>query len=379
MNAYKRLESLNYRCKNIFNIIQKDGPITKNGLINKIQMKLSTLNRDVKILIDNKMVVETSTAESTGGRKPVLYDVNPNDFYIIGIDISRTYIQIVIINLKINIVGEKIINDLCNNIDITESIPKCINNLCNNAQIDNSMIVGIGIGIVAGFGMEALYDKLTNEFQVPVYIDNGVNTAVVGEYFFGLGKGKQNIAYINCGVGIRTGVISSGELIRTINNSEDALAHMIVDVRGELCSCGNYGCVESYSSISKITQKFISEIKKDEKAFSYKGLNEINYMDVCSLAERGNSNALTVIMDSALHFGIGLSNYIRLFNPQLIILSGPLVQHSQLFYDECKKIAIERCHIKNNKISFNRGGYFKNKSIAVGASVMVVQKLINSK
>lgn len=51
----------------------------------------------------------------------------------------------------------------------------------------------------------------------------------------------------------------------------------------------------------------------------------------------------------------------------------------QLFYDECKKIAIERCHIKNNIISFNRGGYFKNKSIAVGASFMVVQKLINSK
>ena len=86
-------------------------------------------------------------------------------------------------------------------------------------------------------------------------------------------------------------------------------------------------------------------------------------MDVCSLAENNNGVAINVLMDAAVHFGIGLANYIRLFNPQLIILSGPLIQHSKLFYNECKKIALEKCHIKNNDISFNRGGYFKNREI----------------
>ena len=267
MNAYKKLEALNDRCKYIFNIIQKDGPITKNELINRTQMKLSTLNRDIQILIDSEMVIETATAESTGGRKPVLYDVNSYEFYSVGIDISRTYTQIVITNLKVKIVGEKIINDLYNINNIMEIIPKCITNLCEELQISKTMIVGIGIGIVAGFDIKALYDKLIKEFEMSIYIDNGANAAVVGEYFFGLGKDKQNIAYINCCVGIRTGVISSGVLIRTINNCEDAFGHMIVDAKGELCSCGNFGCVESYASISKITQKFISETKKRKKRF----------------------------------------------------------------------------------------------------------------
>ena len=350
--------------------------------MNKTGIKFTTLNRDMQILIDSKIVAESAIAESTGGRRPVLYDVNPYGFYSVGVDISRTYTQIVITNLKINIVAEEIINDNYNIDNIIDILPERLNNLFRKLKIESSMVAGIGIGIVKGFPIKSLNDRLIKEFGITAYIDNGENAAVIGEHFFGLGKDKDNIAYINCGVGIRTGVISSGVLIRTINNSEDAFGHMIVDIQGEPCSCGNLGCVESYTSIPRITEKFISEMKKDKKAFSsiaHKNLNEIDYRYVCSLAESNNNTAIDILLNSAKHFGIGLSNYIRLFNPQLIILSGPLVQYSQLFYDECKKIAIEKSHIKNNNISFSRGGYFKNKSIAVGASVMAIENLINSK
>ena len=57
-----------------------------------------------------------------------------------------------------------------------------------------------------------------------------------------------------------------------------------------------------------------------------KELDSINYKDVCSLAERKNEVAMNIIKNSALYFGIGLANYMKLFNPQLIILSGPLIQ-----------------------------------------------------
>ncbi|WP_238881811.1 ROK family protein [Clostridium sp. YIM B02551] len=379
MNAYKILEYLNDRCKYIFDIVQKCGPITKNELINKTKIKLTTLNRDIQVLIDNELIIESAIAESTGGRKPILYDVNPQKFYIIGIDISRTYIEITITNLKIEIVADKIINNPYDIENITKFLPENIKDLLIELSIDRKMVIGIGIGTVGDFNTEYLHDKLIKEFQVPVYIDNGANTAVVGEYFFGSGKGKKNIAYINCGVGIRTGAISSGILIRTINNAEDAFGHMIVDTRGELCSCGNNGCIESYASILKIKQKFIAEVKSQEKVLINKDLEEISYKDILILAESKNYIAVNILLDSAMHFGIGLANYIKLFNPQLIILSGPLIQNSQLFYDTSIKVALEKCHIKNNEVIFNRGGYFKNKSIAVGASVLVIQQLLRLK
>ena len=368
MEAYKNFESLNDRSKYIFNIVQKKGPITKSELIDITKIKLTTQNRELQILLDKKIIIETDIGESTGGRKPNLYDVNSSEFYIIGIDISRTYTKIVITNLKLKIIEERLLSHEYKIENINEIIPTSIKDLCTKLQIQKASIVGIGIGIVDGFNIKPLYDFLDKELDAIICVDNGANAAVIGEY---------NIAYINCGVGIRTGIISSGVLIRTINNLEDAFGHMIVDVNGELCSCGNYGCIESYVSISNITKKFIDEMKEIGGSYLNKKLDNINYRDVCSLAERENEVAMNIIKNSALHFGIGLANYMKLFNPDLIILSGPLIQNSKLFYDISKEIAFEKCHIKNNNIQFSNGGHYEDKSIAVGACAMVIQKLQN--
>ncbi|AWK52555.1 sugar kinase [Clostridium beijerinckii] len=377
MEAYKSFESLNDRGKHIFDIVQKKGPITKSELIDKTKIKLTTLNRDLQILLDEKIIVEIDIGESTGGRKPSLYDVNPREFYIIGIDISRTYTKIVITNLKLKIIEERLLSHEYEIENINEIIPPYIKDMCTKLHIQKSSIVGIGIGIVDGFNIKPLYDVLDKELDAIICVDNGANAAVIGEYNFGFGKGKKNIAYINCGVGIRTGIISSGVLIRTINNSEDAFGHMIVDANGELCSCGNHGCIESYVSIANITRKFINEMKEINGSYLNKKLNNINYRDVCSLAERENEVAMNIIKNSALYFGIALSNYMKLFNPELIILSGPLIQNSNLFYNIAKEIAFKKCHIKNNNIQFSNGGHYKDNSIAMGACAMVIQKLQN--
>ena len=377
MEAYKNFEALNDRGKYIFNIVQKNGPITRNELMDITKIKLTTLNRDIEILIDKKIIIEADIGESTGGRKPNLYDVNQSEFYIIGIDISRTYTKIVITNLKLKIIEERLLSHEYKIENISEIIPTLIKNICMELRIEKSSIVGIGIGIIDGFNIKPLYDVLDKELDTIICVDNGANAAVIGEYNFGIGKGKKNIAYINCGVGIRTGIISSGVLIRTINNLEDAFGHMIVDVNGELCSCGNHGCIESYVSISNITKKFIDEIKEISGSYLNKKLDNINYRDVCNLAENKNEVTVNVIKNSALYFGIGLANYMKLFNPELIILSGPLIQHSKLFYDTAIEIAFQKCHIKNNNIQFSNGGHYKDNSIAVGACAMVIQKLQN--
>lgn len=376
LEMYSVFNSLDDRCRYIFDIIQKNGPIAKSELIDMTKIKLTTLNRDLQILINEKIIIESDIGKSTGGRKPSLYDVNPKEFYIIGIDISRTYTRIVITNLKLKVMKEKLLNQEYKIEIIGNIIPNTIKSLCEELQVDKSSIIGIGIGIVGGFEIKPLCDVLSRELEVPICIDNGANAAVIGEYNFGIGRGKKNLAYVNCGVGIRTGIISSGVLIRTINNLEDAFGHMIVEANGELCSCGNYGCIESYVSISNITKKFINEAKDKKLLNLSKEVNEINYKDICSFAERENETAIDVIRNSAIYLGIGLANYMKLFNPEMIILSGPLIQHSELFYDIAKKTAIEKCHIKNNKIIFSNNGYYKDKSIAVGACAMIIQKII---
>jgi predicted NBD/HSP70 family sugar kinase len=375
MNAYTNFETLNNRCQFIFNQIQKNGPLTKNQLFDQTRIKLTTLNRDLKTLMSRSIIAETDVAASTGGRKPVLYDVNPEFFYLIGIDISRTYTQVVVTNLKYQVITEEKFEGNYDVKAVIGALPDTISALLQLAKIDKSMVVGIGIGIVAGFDTVVLQTRLSKEFGVPILIDNGANAAVIGEHVIGFGKDFSNIAYIHCGVGIRTGVISADRLIRPHNIFEDALGHMIVDNNGEACVCGNHGCVETYVSISNLTRQFSERLKESESAVATIDWDNINYRDVCRFAENKHEIARDILKRSALYFGIGLSNFIRFLNPQMIILSGPLIHHSQFFYDACKEIALAKCHLKKDEIRFFKGGYFKEYSISIGAAVMIMEKI----
>lgn len=377
LEIYNSFETLNDRCRHIFSIIQGNGPVSKNELINKTKLKITTLNRDLKVLLNKKIIKESDVGASTGGRKPSLYDVNQDEFYIIGIDISKIYAKIVITNLKFNIVEEILLRHEYSLETVTDVIPGVIKKFCAKLNIQNSNIIGIGIGIVREFNPEKLAAELKKEFNTIIGVDRGENAAVAGEYSFGIGKGKKDIVYIYCGVGIRTGIISSGVLNRAADHVKDGFGHMIVQANGNKCSCGNLGCIESYASISNITQKFIYKMKEVNPLGLNKNLDNINYRDVCSLAERENEIAVNIIKESALYFGIGLSNYIRLFNPELIILSGPLIHNSNLFYNIAKETALEKCHIKNLNIQFSNGGCFEDNSIAVGACAIVMKKILS--
>ena len=345
MHYSNQLQLMTKEQKNILGLVQKKGPITKSELTLLTKMKLTTLNRAMQPMINYGFIVEADIGESTGGRKPILYDVNPGKYYIIGIDISRTYTQVVITNLKMEILynfqfemmsfhtPEKTVN----------LISDWLANILDKASISKSQIIGVGLGTVGplrreegimvgakGFdapGWEHVHIKsiMEQKLKLSVFMDNGANTAVLAEYFFGCGKDVNNMAYINCGVGIRAGVISSGHLVRTINDAEDALGHMIIDVDGDLCTCGNHGCIECYATIPAIVNKFMSALKRGRNSIVSKDISHINYMDILKAAEQGDALAREVIIDSALIFGAGISNYINLVNPQLIVLSGPLV------------------------------------------------------
>lgn len=389
-DAFNIFNNIDKRCSQVFDIIQKEGPITKNKLIEMTNMKKSTLNRTMEALLDKELVVEIANGESTGGRKPVIFDVNPGKYYLIGIDISRTYIHVLIAKLNMDILEEKFSYGRFSVNDAVGFISECVNQLLDQSSVDISSVIGAGIGAVASkLGSESsnsyentaytIKNLLSEKLNLPFYIDNGANTAVMAEYYFGYGRGKHSISYINCGVGIRTGVISGGTLIRTINNCEDAFGHMVVQMDGELCTCGNYGCVESYSSINRIRNKFVSEMKKGKNTNLTKSVDDVDYIDVCSLAESSDELAISIIIDAATYFGTGLANYIKLLNPETIILSGPLIKHSLLFYETSKEVALNKCRSVNTEnIEFHRGGYFENKSIALGAAFLPLDEIMKN-
>jgi predicted NBD/HSP70 family sugar kinase len=391
---------LSGEAREIFSILQKNGPLTKNSIALASKLKLTTLNRIMQPLEKAKLVRQSQIGESTGGRKPVLYDVNTNKYYLIGIDISRTYTQVILANLKMEVI-EKLqfpMDASCSPEKTISTISAWLDCILKSAKIDAQKLLGIGLGTVgpldrkkgvminpvnfeaSGWVNLPIKTMLEESLGQPVIVDNGANAAVLAELLYGKGRNLKNVVYFNFGIGIRTGAVSSGTIIRTINDTEDAFAHMVINVDGEACSCGNAGCIECYSSVFAITRKYLSELNGGKSSRIPKTPNEINYMDICLAAEKGDELSVKIITESASILGTGLANFINLWNPDLVILSGPLIKHSTLFYKVCTEIASQKFYAKKDHFNiFSRGGYFEDIAIAVGSAALVVESLLTNR
>jgi predicted NBD/HSP70 family sugar kinase len=392
------LSGLPFESKEIFGLMLHKGALTKGELAELSGLKLTSLNRMMQPLEELGLIVKAEIGESTGGRKPVLYDVNPRKYYVVGIDISRIYTQVVLTNLKLDYI-EKYRFEMNK-----ESTPQrtlkliwaWIKDAIEKLKKQNGMVIGIGIGTVGpldrsngvvlnpqnfeaeGWENVPLKSIFEDILGIPVVIDNGANAAVLAETYYGIGKGIRNVIYINCGIGIRTGVISSGVFVRNINDAEDAFAHMVIDVNGEKCRCGNLGCIERYSSIYSITEKFIANIKKESTGLAQKELEQFSYTDICKAAEASDDTAKQVVSNAAVIMGNGLANLIKLLNPGIVVLSGPLIKHSKLFYQECTETALKKSHMNSKgDVFFSRGGHFDENAISIGSAAMVLENYLD--
>lgn len=390
----KYVESLSEDNKKVFNIILRFGPVTKKKIIEYTNMKLTTLNRSMQTLIGYRFVVEIGEQESTGGRKPTLFDVNPFEYYFVGIDISRTYSKVIITNLKREILFNEqfqMKQDMTPDRTV-RSIKDVFNRGLNYLSIVKEKIVGGGLGTIGpldtnrgiifkpnnfyakGWENVPIKEMLENALDIEVTIDNGANAAVYAEYLSGTLFEYSNIVYVNCGIGIRMGVITNGKIIHTINNANDAFGHMVVNYDGDSCYCGKTGCVECYASILSIVKKYVSLVKLGRDTTINKNMNSISFNDITRAAESGEYLANEVFEFAAKLLAIGLSNYVTIVNPSKVILSGPSINSSDVFYDFLLKYIDKYISSKQNNIVFNKGGDYRNNAIALGAALLFINK-----
>ena len=383
------LSGLDKTGKKVFGLIQKTGPVTKSTLVSMTDLPLTTLNRTMDVLLSNDLIIMCGIDGSSGGRKPGLYEANPKGLFCVGIDISRTYVKMIFTDLRMNILAQHHFD-----MDTDHTPDRTIKHLFDAYKLllaktgrDGSLCLGIGLGTVGpldkareimlspmNFSSKSweqdikIKSILETTFNLPVTAENGANTAALAEYHYGSTGSKASVSYFNCGIGIRCGAVVSGSRVSGINDGEDSFGHMIVDLNGERCCCGKHGCIEAYASIISIIKRYKLN-SKDNKSFT----------DICSLADSGNLTAQKVIKEAAAVFGVGLSNYIGLIDPDVIILSGPLIKASALFYDFCIKELLSAHSSKKTPLPlFYRLGRFGDDAIALGAAANVLERSLQN-
>jgi predicted NBD/HSP70 family sugar kinase len=261
--------------------------------------------------------------------------------------------------------------------------------------VQPSTLMGIGVavpGAVDFFTGVSLYapqhpnwknvavrEKFEGTFGVPCFVDHSFNCFALSERLFGLGKGLQSYVCVLIGTGVAAGIVLGGEVYRGANGLAGEFGHTCIEENGLPCACGNRGCIEAYISGPALVAAAIKELGADRTGDSpldaMSDRSGITAEKLFLAAREGDAVAIRVFSRMGTVLGIGISNLINIFNPQMVILGGFVCQASEFFLPSCiESVNKKAWHAspKNVKVSQLPRGAVR------GAGALVLEQLFAS-
>jgi len=182
----------------------------------------------------------------------------------------------------------------------------------------------------AGMHDYALRDALEEKVGIPVVLENDVNAGTYGEYVAGAAKGMRNVVGVFPGTGVGGGIVIDGKLYRGRTGSAGEVGHMIIDAGGRRCGCGKHGCLEALSSKTAIAKELVHLALNGqaptvlEKAGTDIGLIKSSVIKKAMAA--GEQAVIEVVERAAWYLGVGLGSLVDIFDPDVVIVGGGLVE-----------------------------------------------------
>ena len=191
-----------------------------------------------------------------------------------------------------------------------------------------------------------LKKTVEKKYKVKTFLLNDANAAALGEYYFGAGRGAQNLIYVTVSTGIGCGIIIDGELYSGTSGGAGEIGHMTIDVNGIRCNCGNIGCLETLASGTAVARETVRRLRQGEKSALTQmvegNLEEISAEKVGLAAQRGDTLSLAMVTQAATYLGIGFVNLVNIFNPEMIIVGGGLSKMGDLLLEPARRLVRER-------------------------------------
>lgn len=201
------------------------------------------------------------------------------------------------------------------------------------AGAPGSINVNEGVVILApnipGWKNFELGKILSEKFKVPVFINNDARMAAIGEWKYGAGIGHDNLMYFTISTGLGNGTISHGRLLEGSIGIATESGHVVIDENGPLCGCGKKGHLEAYSSGTGIENFVRDEIGKGVNS-TLSSLQNPGAWQIAEAARKGDALAKKAFERAGYYLGIGISNYLHIFNPSCVIFGGGVSQSGDL-------------------------------------------------
>jgi glucokinase len=205
------------------------------------------------------------------------------------------------------------------------------------AAAPGSVSIKDGIVLLApnipGWENIPLGKTLEQHFSVKVFINNDASLAAYGEWKKGAGIGHTNVIYFTISTGIGGGIIINGKPLQGDIGIATEVGHITIDPDGPKCGCGQYGHLEAFSSGTAIENFVQDKITSQEPGSEYFKNKYPSASKIAQAAHLGNTLAIEAFNRAGFYLGIGVANYLHIFNPSCLIFGGGVVQSGNLLFD----------------------------------------------
>jgi len=244
---------------------------------------------------------------------------------------------------------------------VLERVARCIQDAVDECDLKFDQVRGIGLGAPGAVDTEsgkvifapnlpdwhdiAIKKSLEKTLDVPVFLENDGNICTLGVHQVELAGKPKHMVGIFIGTGIGAGLILDGKLYSGFNKTAGEVGHMVLEVGGPKCGCGNRGCFEALAGRQALFKKIQTLVKEGQKTVLTDSLGpelaDMRSGDIRKAIRRGDKMVERVVEEAAEYIGIGIANLMNVLNPEVIVLGGGVIDALE---DEMMAIIVETAH-----------------------------------
>lgn len=325
------------------------GPTSRADLARLSGTKRTTITGIVQPLIDGGLLVEVEPGERRGVGKPA----KPLWFSAAASPVCATTlmpgrVQSAMVGLTGDTYARQSFDldpTAANKSDYLTALKTCISASLEKAR-NQPLGIGIAVGgmvdpdtgsivamnlapFLAGLELKAVLEA---EFGLATYLDHHPRAILLGERWFGLGRGLKDFSIIYADEVLGCSLYLNGEPFRGPHGSGGELGHTVVDIEGEICTCGKRGCWETVATLPWLRLR--------ARTLSIANAETLDVPGLCALAENGGS-ARALLFEYARNLAIGMANLQTLLMPSNFIIYGNAARGTEALRSEIEKQVIE--------------------------------------
>ncbi len=273
-------------------------------------------------------------------------ETNSKAEYLVGVDLGGTKILAGIFSSSLKPLGRSKMSTKPERGPgaVIERIAHCVQDAVDECDLDLKQVRGVGIGSPGavdpdngrvmfagnlGWKDVSLKKELEKQLELPVFLQNDCNVCTLGVHEVELEAKPRHMVGVFLGTGIGAGLILDGKLYTGFNRTAGEVGHMLLEVNGPKCTCGNRGCWEALASRSALFRQIQDAVKNGQKTVLTEmlgnDLKDLRSGDLRKAIKQGDKFVEHIVEEAAKYTGVAVANLINILSPEVVVIGGGLM------------------------------------------------------